>query len=119
MHETGIARAIWQAVDEVRAQQGLGQIHRVTIELGAFSGVEAPLLQSAFENLVAEQGTIAPELVIDSASLEAQCEMCQHAFLVENFAFRCPHCESHAVQVTRGEELRLVSVNAERAEVRP
>ncbi len=119
MHESGVARAIWQAVDEVRARQGLGRIHRVTIELGEFSGVEAPLLRSAFEDLVTERGDGTPELVIDAAPLEARCDACHHIFPVENFSFRCPQCQSVAVQIIRGEELRLVSVNAERAEVRP
>jgi hydrogenase nickel incorporation protein HypA/HybF len=116
VHEFSVARSILHAVAEVRTQRQLGPIRRVTIELGEFSGVEGPLLQSAFDELIALENN-RTELVIEPAALEAQCATCETTFRVINFLFRCPQCDGRDVRITRGEELRLVSVDAELEEV--
>lgn len=117
MHEFSVAHSILQAVTEVRIQRRLGPVQRVTIELGEFSGVEAALLRSAFDELTEPQGRT--ELVIESAPLEARCVQCQSLFRVVDFQFHCPRCDHTEVQIVRGEELKLVSVTAESVEANP
>ena len=116
MHEFSVAQSILQAVAEVRITRRLGPVRRVTIELGEFSGVEAALLRSAFDELAEHRPEGRTELVIESAPLEALCVPCQTPFRVVDFQFQCPRCDSADVQIVRGEELKLLSITAESVE---
>ena len=53
------------------------------------------------------------ELVMDRVPLEARCEACGRAFVVEAFRFECPGCHSPDTVVVRGEGLILESVTME------
>jgi hydrogenase nickel incorporation protein HypA/HybF len=116
VHERSLARAILREVVAVRERRSLGTIRRVAVELGEFSGVEAAMLKSAFEEIGIEELEAPLALDIQHAPLESRCEHCQRVFRVRGFRFQCPDCGSTDVVITRGEELKLLSVDAEPAE---
>lgn len=113
MHERVLAASILRQVSAACDERRHHRIRAVTIQLGAFSGVEPVLLKSAFE----EQsqpflGTFA-ELQIETAELVAECEACAVCFKVVEFRFHCPHCGNEQVRITRGEELMRLSITVE------
>lgn len=113
MHERSLAKTILQQVSAVREHRQLNRIRGVTIQLGAFSGVEPLLLKSAFEEQSQQHlGTFA-ELLIESVELTAECDACGLRFEVLDFRFHCPQCANECVRIARGEELILVSISAE------
>lgn len=85
----------------------------VRVSVGEFSGVEADLLRSAFEELVDGSPIRGAEIELRSVTLEARCPSCSCEFLVENFRFECPRCDNSRVNIVRGEGLVLESVTLE------
>ena len=110
MHEYSLARALLHQIEQIVRREGAAGVRSVSVTIGEFSGVDADLLQMAFENLT-EQSTFAgAELLIEKVALEASCENCSCDFPVERFHFVCPQCESSKVKVLRGEEMILERV---------
>lgn len=113
MHEQALARRILQQVSATRDQRRLNRIQAVTIQLGAFSGVEPVLLKSAFEEQSQQHLGAFAELRIETVELLAECEACGLRFEVLDFRFHCPQCANEQVRIAQGEEMILVSLSAD------
>jgi hydrogenase nickel incorporation protein HypA/HybF len=117
MHERSLVKSlIEQVIQEGKARQ-LGRIHEIQLQIGEFSGVEPRLVNSAFEEMAATYWDTEVQLRIEVVALMANCSVCRESFRVEGFHFVCPHCGSGDVHVTAGEEMRLISLSAERESV--
>lgn len=114
MHERSLVKTLIEQVLEEGRVRGLGRIHEVRLQIGEFSGVEPSLVESAFAEMASESWDTAVRLTVEVVPLTATCLTCSEAFHVESFRFVCPRCGGGNIQVTAGEELRLVSVRAER-----
>lgn len=110
MHEYSLVQRILRQAESLRKQHQADEILAVRVVIGEFSGVEADLLQAAYEDL--SQGTCAENsmLEIEKSSLQAKCEDCGLVFSIRKFRFVCPECESQMIQVVQGEELILESL---------
>jgi hydrogenase nickel incorporation protein HypA/HybF len=116
MHEFSMARGIFREVQEFCRTRAMGSLRAVTMELGEFSGIESALLESAFKDVSTELLGYPAKLIIQSIPLEAECVRCAKRFLVVDFHFHCPDCIDAEVQITRGEEVRLIEIQADRGE---
>ncbi len=113
MHERSLIKSlIEQTLDEMQVR-GLRRIHEIQIQIGEFSGVEPRLVQSAFAEMAPDYWDTDVQLNVECVPLTAKCQTCDHAFSVERFQFVCPECGSGTVEITAGEEMRLVSLQAE------
>ncbi len=113
MHEHSLAESLLRQVSAARDERRLNRVRSVTIQLGAFCGVEPVLLKSAFEEQSLQRLGAFAELQIETVELTAECEACAVCFEVVRFQFYCPHCGSEQVRITRGEELILLSITAD------
>jgi len=114
VHERSLVKSlINQVLDETHAR-GLGRIHGIHLQIGEFSGVEPRLVESAFREMALEQWETEVTLLVEVVPLTACCQACRDSFSVTGYRFACPRCGSGRVDVTAGEELRLVSLTAER-----
>ena len=113
MHEYSLVRGLLTQVDEMRCQHQADSVVSIKLTVGEFSGIEADLLHSAFEEL--SQGTALEGAILELTRtiLEARCEMCQSEFPIVKFRFICPECNSLSVTICQGEELLLESVTME------
>jgi hydrogenase nickel incorporation protein HypA/HybF len=110
MHEYSLVRALLHQVEEVLRHENASSVRIVSVTIGEFSGVDADLLQMAFEDVSGDSSLASAELLIERVALEARCESCSNEFLVERFRFACPVCESASVKIIRGEEMMLERV---------
>lgn len=117
MHERSLVKGLIEQVLEEGRARGLGRIYEIYLQIGEFSGVEPMLLESAFAEMATEDWDYDVRLIIEVVPLMASCLACDDTFHVEGFRFLCPRCGGGNVQVTAGEEMRLVSVRAERQTV--
>jgi hydrogenase nickel incorporation protein HypA/HybF len=113
MHERALAESLLRQVSAARDERRLNRVRSVTIQLGAFSGVEPVLLKSAFEEQSSQRLGAFTELQIETVELTAECEACTAHFEVVQFRFHCPHCGNEHVRITHGEELMLLSITAD------
>lgn len=119
MHEHSVARALLREVAAQAEAHGAVCVRVVTVTVGAFSGVEPELLQTAFEQLRDDTCAAGAELRIVHTELIAACCACRREFEVAGFRFECPECGSGDVRILRGDELRLESLTMEAREPDP
>lgn len=116
MHEQSLARALLKQVKELCASHRNGELRRVRMTVGEFSGVETELLESALRESVFGTPLERVEFSITRVPLTARCNTCGADFRVEHFCFVCPDCGAGGTDVIRGEEIVLESVTFEELE---
>ena len=113
MHELSIAQALVEQVERVVLAEAALRANKVSIAVGALSGVEPEALLGAFP-LVAE-GTVAEgaELAIEKMAARVRCLACGSEAETEAFFIGCAVCGSREVELTAGRELHIQSVELE------
>lgn len=91
-------------------ESGLDRVTLVTIEIGPLSGVEAELVQTAFDRLACPRGLTRAALAIDQVPLTIRCQSCGMASDQLTATFRCRDCGGHRVTVERGDSVILKSI---------
>ena len=115
MHESSVTRALIEQVGRLIDSQPGGQLRSIRVQVGEFSGVDADLLQEAYDRETNGTPLHSVRLELRRVPLEAGCPACAREFPVSAFRFVCPACGSRDVVIRRGEELLLESLTFEEA----
>jgi hydrogenase nickel incorporation protein HypA/HybF len=110
MHELSISSAV---VDTV-VQHAKGRlVTAVTMTVGAFRQVVPESLEFYFE--IVSRGTVCEGARLEQVlvPLRLGCDDCGREWEPELPAFRCPSCAGSSVQVRRGDELEVESIEIE------
>ena len=110
MHEYSLVRSLLTQLEAIRIEHHADRITAVDLSIGEFAGVDADLLQSAFEQLSAERWRVPIRLIVTRVPLTATCDACQKPFPVQQFHFVCPACQCHDVTISSGEGMVLERV---------
>jgi hydrogenase nickel incorporation protein HypA/HybF len=110
MHELSISSAV---VDTVVAHAAGRKVSVVTMTVGAFRQVVPDSLDFYFE--IVSRGTVCEGARLEQVlvPLRLGCKRCGEEWEPELPAFRCPGCESSEVEVLRGDELEVESIEVE------
>jgi hydrogenase nickel incorporation protein HypA/HybF len=110
MHEVGLMQQTLEIALEHAAQHKAHGIIRMTLRVGALSGVVPEALSFAFD--VLRRGTIAEgaELELETVPVLCFCAACEQEFAPPDLFYECPRCHQLSTQVRRGEELELASL---------
>lgn len=113
MHELSIAESLLEIVEKTAAEHGATRVRRLRIVIGALGNVIPDALEFAFE--VAGRGTVAEgaALEIVPVAVAVRCNACKAETEVEDMAFLCLKCGSVDVDVVRGNELYLDSIEVD------
>jgi hydrogenase nickel incorporation protein HypA/HybF len=112
MHELSLTQAVVDAVAERFVDT---KVVAVRLEIGKLSGVVVDSIRFCFD-LVAEGTTLAgARLEIVEPRGRARCRSCSQTFDVDDPIVLCPVCGGANVEVLSGRELRILSVELERA----
>lgn len=96
-----------QSADE----KGATCIHRVTVRIGALSGVDKGALQFAFEAVAPDVIGEGAELSIVEAPARFHCPACGQDWEKPNaYSWQCPGCEHFPGELLSGREIELMSV---------
>lgn len=111
MHEMSVATNILDLAE--KSMDGHRQLLSVTVQIGALAGLEIESLRFSFEAL--RKSTPYPEvqLVIEEVPGTGVCESCGREIHMEEPFALCPACNTYSVRVTRGQELKLISIEVE------
>ena len=115
MHEDGLVKSLLGQVARLASEHAATGVEMVKVRVGAFSGVEPELLQSAFERRAPRTIAQGARLIVERVPLRAACQNCQQTFPIEQYHFVCTFCQSAELHVIEGEELLLESVTLEHA----
>ena len=113
MHERSLVRALLRQVEVLAAEHPATRVIGIRVRIGEFSGVEAELLQSAYDDLIEYSALSGAELSVEQVPLEAVCEQCGQRFHIDNYQFECTKCGSVKLEISGGEELLLDSIQLE------
>jgi hydrogenase nickel incorporation protein HypA/HybF len=120
MHELSIAVRLVEAAEEAAAGAGATRVRRVSVAVGALSGVVPGALLFAYD--VAASGTLleGSELVIDEMPASVYCAACDlESVLVDVLDRHCPRCGAWKVELRGGRELDIMSLEVEVQEEAP
>ncbi len=116
MHEMSLVRSLLKQVERLALQHDATTVTGIEVEIGPLSGVEPVLVREAFDTLVATSSLAGAVLIINQVPLLCDCRDCRHPFELASFRFKCPNCGSTAVQITSGDQFRLLNVTIETEE---
>ncbi len=105
MHELSICQSLIESIEDAAREHAFTKVHRVTLEVGRFAGVELEALRFSFD--IAGRATLCEgaELVIHSRPGAGYCFACSSAVEVDDRLAPCPACGSTQVQATGGDQL--------------
>jgi hydrogenase nickel incorporation protein HypA/HybF len=110
MHEVGIMEEILTLATEHAARHDARRICRLTVRVGALSGVDADALRFAFDAVT--PGTVAEgaEFRLEAVPVACFCPGCRCEFEPAELFYECPRCGRLTADVRRGRELELASL---------
>ncbi|MBX3396127.1 MAG: hydrogenase maturation nickel metallochaperone HypA [Phycisphaerae bacterium] len=113
MHEFAVARMIVEQVQKAAEEVGASRVTSVLVRVGVLRQIEASLLAEAF-TLCAE-GTCcsASNLEVEISHVHTKCKSCDSSFEVLEWVWSCPRCGAEGVYGVGGDELQIVSIDAE------
>ena len=116
MHEFAIAQALVETASAEAQRAGARSVSALRCRIGVLRQVSAELLNQAFS--LARAGTLcaAAELQVEKTPMQATCGECGHQYPIGDREWSCPQCGAEAPNVTGGDELELVSIEAELAD---
>jgi hydrogenase nickel incorporation protein HypA/HybF len=113
MHELSIAQSLLEAALTEARRAGATRITRVSCRIGDLRQIDSRLMAEAFEAV--RCGTLCDqaELAVEKSYVQARCRQCERCFEVRDWDWQCPACKAEGVILGGGDELELVSIEAE------
>jgi hydrogenase nickel incorporation protein HypA/HybF len=108
MHELSLAHSILSIAENAVSGNPGARITGIGLQIGELSSIEIESLEFAFS--VIKSGTVLENAVlnIEIVKGEAECTDCKNIFPISSFATSCPKCNSYAVKILRGREMRVL-----------
>lgn len=119
MHEFSIARSLIEAASEEARRAGAMRVTRIVSRIGSLRAVDDWLIREAFDIAKADTLCASAELCIERTYLQADCPRCHVRFAVRDWDWRCPTCGELGQNAAGGDELELLSIDAEMPDERP
>jgi hydrogenase nickel incorporation protein HypA/HybF len=110
MHEMALAESMLEIIESTARKHNATSVTAVRMEIGSLSHVDCDALRFCFD--VVTRGSLAEgaELEIDAVAGEAWCMPCGTRVPLARCGDPCPHCGSHQLEVTRGDDMRVKDI---------
>ncbi|RJP70745.1 MAG: hydrogenase maturation nickel metallochaperone HypA [Candidatus Abyssobacteria bacterium SURF_17] len=113
MHEMSIAQSILKIVLTEAQKNGAQKVKVVRIRAGQLRGIVREQLAFFFEFITKDTAAEGAVLEVEQVPIKAQCKPCEHTFMVQDYKFLCPKCQSKDVDVVEGMELAVKEIEIE------
>jgi hydrogenase nickel incorporation protein HypA/HybF len=110
MHELAVTQSI---LDIVLRNAGARRIKQVNLVIGQFSSIVDDSVQFYWEIISKDSPAEGSRLHFERIPGEMTCRNCGHAFHPNDKTFDCPACSSASVQISKGNEFRVDSIDVE------
>lgn len=102
-------------MDGTLADEPAGRVISVTVTIGELTVVQEDCLQFAFEAITSGTSKEGVELIIEFVKLIFRCKECGAEFEPDNgFYTPCPECGKFGVDVVKGNELYVKSLELDK-----
>lgn len=114
MHEFSIVSSLLDSCEEIARKNNANKILAIYIEIGERSGVNPPLLKSAFSEFKIGGKCENAKLNIAFKKVELTCKNCKTVSEASKIDYtRCPKCLSDNVFISAGNEMLLLRLEME------
>jgi len=113
VHEVALAEAVWRQVAAEMGRHEGRRLLAVSLVVGCWSGVDPESLEFALGLLAAEGRWPGAAVHIRTEPLAVTCRACGCEFEPQELDLACPSCGASDVEVVRGRDVRLESLEAE------
>jgi len=105
-----IAQNIVDIAVAAAEREGAGKITGVNLLAGEARAIVPEQLTFCFG--IAAEGTIAggAQLNLEIVPVKGRCRKCSGDFVIKDFEYICPQCESSDIEITGGTELRIKDI---------
>lgn len=113
MHELAVTQSILDISLRHAEQAGAKRITGINLVIGEFASIVDNSVEFYWELFT--EGTIAhgAQLHFERIPGEMTCTNCKFSFHPKDTDFSCPECKSEFVQITKGDEFRVDSIDVE------
>ena len=113
MHEFGIAKNIFDAVNKEVKKRDISKVISIKLEVGKLTAIVPSALEFCFE--VITEGTLleGSKLDIIDIPLKMKCKKCSHVYEVKDYSYNCPMCENSDCEMVSGDELLIKNLEVE------
>jgi len=113
MHEYSIVQSLIDLAEENARKNNGKKVTKLEIKVGVLSGVEIPLLQTAFDTFKEDTICSDAEFIIISQPIVVKCKNCNQENTLKKNEYECPNCQSVNLEILDGEEMYLMSLELE------
>jgi len=113
VHEVALAQAVWRQVAAEMQHHPGRTLLEIRLTVGRWSGADPESLQFALQVLAAESPWPQAALHLRTEPLAVKCQACGREFEPQELNLACPDCRSADVEVTRGRNVYLESLEVE------
>ena len=111
MHELGYAVEIIRTLEEFMQEQGLTEIHEVTLTVGEATGIVPRFMQECWPAAIEDSDVIHDcKLVIDWIESIGECHQCEKQFPIAKFKRKCPYCGCEDYDTKTGYEFEITEI---------
>jgi len=113
MHELGVTENIVNLALAKAGEAKAGKVMRINLVVGELSGFVPDCIQFYFDSL--SKDTIAEGAVLhfESVATQLRCRDCGTVFRPEDTVWSCPKCGGRSVEIFKGRELYIESLEVE------
>lgn len=107
MHEMSLCEGMLDILKQQAHEQNYSVVKTVFLEIGKLSNVEPDAMRFAFP--IVTKGSLAENATLEIIEVAGQawCMQCEQNVVINQRYDGCPLCESHQLQITDGEQMRV------------
>jgi hydrogenase nickel incorporation protein HypA/HybF len=113
MHELGVTENIVNIALAKAGEAQAGKISKINVVIGEMSGFVSDCIQFYFDSL--SKDTIAQGAVLhfEVVPAQLQCRSCSTVFPPQDTLWSCPECGGQSIEISKGRELLIESIEVE------
>jgi hydrogenase nickel incorporation protein HypA/HybF len=113
MHELAVTQSILDISLRHASQAGAKRVTDINLVIGQFSSIVDDSVQFYWDIIARDTIAQGSLLHFERIPGEMTCCNCGHTFHPSDKTFECPSCSSSFVNITKGEEFRVDSIDVE------
>jgi len=110
MHEYSIVQSLIDLTEENVKKNNAKKVTKLEVKVGVLSGVEIPLLKTAFDTFKEDTICRDAEFIVISQPVVIKCKECNTETELNKNEYSCPICKSQNLEVLDGEDMYLMSL---------
>jgi hydrogenase nickel incorporation protein HypA/HybF len=113
MHELGVTENVINITLAKAGEAQAGKVLKINLVVGELSGFVPDCIQFYFDAL--SKGTVAEGAMLhfETVPPELRCRNCATVFQPHDAPWTCPKCGSQSIEISKGRELYIESVEVE------